>query len=73
MVELETGKGIIEGYVFRIPRITALGITREAFEICSYDFFNNNIFSTFDGILGLDFLRNNKICIDFRKSIITMS
>jgi hypothetical protein len=37
------------------------------------DFFSNNIFSTFDGVLGLDFLRNNKICFDFRKSVITMS
>jgi hypothetical protein len=73
VVELETGKGIIEAYVFRIPRITALGITRNDFEICSYDFFNNNIFSTFDGVLGLNFLRNNKICIDFRQSVITMS
>jgi hypothetical protein len=48
VVELETGKGVIEAYVFRIPRITALGITRNDFEICSYDFFNNNIFSTFE-------------------------
>jgi hypothetical protein len=73
MVELETGKGVIEAYIFRIPRITALGITRNNFEICSYDFFNNNVFSTFDGVLGLDFLRDNKICIDFRESLITMS
>ena len=73
MVELETGKGIIEAYIFRIQRIEALGIVRNDFEICSYDFFSNNIFSTFDGVLGLDFLRNNKICFDFRKSVITMS
>ena len=73
MVELETGKGIIEAYIFRIPRIEALGIVRNDFEICSYDFFSNNIFSTFDGVLGLDFLRNNKICFDFRKSVITIS
>ena len=73
MVELETGKGIIEAYVFRIPRIEALGIVQTDFEICSYDFFSNNIFSTFDGVLGLDFLREHKICIDFRESMITMS
>lgn len=73
MVELETGKGIIEAYVFRIPRIAALGIVQTDFEICSYDFFSNNILSTFDGVLGLDFLREHKICIDFRESMITMS
>lgn len=71
-VELETGKGIIEAYVFRIPRIEALGVVKTEFDICSYDFFNNQILSDFDGVLGLDFLRNNKICIDFFKSLLSV-
>ncbi len=72
-VELETGKGIIEAYIFKIARIEALGIERNDFEICSYDFFSNYIFSNFDGVLGLDFMRDHKICIDFPNSVITIS
>ena len=69
-VEIETAKGILEAYLFEIPNLTVLGITRKNIEICSYDFFSNHIFSDFDGVLGLDFFEDNKICIDFRKSVI---
>ena len=73
VVELETAKGIVEAYVFRVDVLEAIGIVRWNMEICSYDFFNNHIFADFDGVLGLDFLRENKVCVDFRKSIITVS
>jgi hypothetical protein len=72
-VELETGKGILEAYIFKVPLLEAIGISRKNVEICSYDFFTNHIFTDFDGVLGLDFLEDNKICIDFPKSIITVS
>ena len=38
--ELETGKGIIEAYIFEVPVLEAIGITRKNVEICSYDFFS---------------------------------
>ena len=44
-VEFETAKGSLTAYVFLVKQITALGITRRNMEICSYDFFNNNILS----------------------------
>ena len=72
-VEIETAKGVLEAYLFRLPSLTFLGITRKGIEICSYDFFSNHIFADFDGVLGLDFLDQNKICIDFRESVITVS
>ena len=72
-VEIETAKGVLEAYLFILPTLTVLGITRKNIEICCYDFFSNHIFADFDGVLGLDFLDQNRICIDFRESVITIS
>jgi hypothetical protein len=72
-VPIETAAGVLDAYIFKIASLTVLGITRYDIEICSYDYFNNHIFPDFDGVIGLDFLQNQKICIDFRKSIITVS
>lgn len=71
-VQMETAKGVLDAYVFKIAELSILGITRRDVEICSYDYFNNHIFPDFDGVIGLDFLREHKICIDFRKSVITV-
>lgn len=38
-VQLETGNGSVDAYIFKISVFTALGITRHNMEICSYDFF----------------------------------
>ena len=73
MVELETGKGIIEAYIFKVASITTLDITRSSIEVCSYDFLANQVLSEFDGVLGLDFFETEKICIDFAESEITVT
>jgi hypothetical protein len=71
-VQMETDKGVLDAYVFKVAELSILGITRKDVEICSYDYFNNHIFPDFDGVLGLDFFREYKVCIDFRKSVITI-
>ena len=71
-VELETAKGVLTAYVFVVREVTALGITRYNMPICSYDFFNNNIFSDMHGVLGLDFFRDCKLCVDMIKREITV-
>jgi hypothetical protein len=73
VVELETGKGIIEAYVFRLKEFSTLGIVRHDIEVCTYDFLANQVMSEFDGVLGLDFFENEKICIDFSESEITVT
>ena len=70
--KLETASGIIEAYVFRVNSFTALGITKYNVEVCAYDFFAHNVLTEFDGVLGVDFLSDYKICIDFIKSEITL-
>ncbi len=72
-VQMETAKGVLDAYVFRIAELSVLGVTHKDFEICSYDYFNNYIFPDFDGVIGLDFFKEQKLCIDFRKCIITIT
>ncbi len=71
-IEFETAKGSLTAYVFIVKEVTALGITHYNMEVCSYDFLNNHIFSDIHGVLGLDFLRDTKFCIDMVKQVITV-
>ena len=72
IVEVETAGGVIEAYVFQILELRALGITRRHYEVSSYDFVNNNIFSEIQGVLGLDFFKGYKFCIDMTDFEITI-
>jgi predicted aspartyl protease len=70
-VEVETSNGIILVNSYEIKQVECLGISRKSFEIQVYDFLAHGIISNYDGVIGLDFLQNHKICIDFRKNEIT--
>jgi hypothetical protein len=72
-VELETAKGSIDADIYTIQEIQALGITQNNFKVCSYDFLINGVLTEIDGVLGIDFFKNKKICIDFSKFEITVS
>lgn len=71
-IKIETAKGIVEAEVFVVKQLESLGITQQKYPVTAYDFIGNGIISEFDGVLGLDFFENNKICIDFIKSEITI-
>ena len=71
-ISLESAKGEVEGYIFKIHSLSALGIHYHEVEVCAYDFLANNILTEIDGVLGLDFFKNEKLCIDFEKSEITI-
>jgi hypothetical protein len=72
-VKVETAKGVANAYIFKTKSLEGLGIKKKNFEICSYDFLGNGVLSEYDGVLGIDFFKDNKICIDFVKSEITIS
>ena len=71
-VQLETASGIINGYIFKLKSFTAINITLVDTEICAYDFFSNHLLTDFDGVLGLDFFKGVKFCVDMNKSLITI-
>jgi hypothetical protein len=56
-VQLETGNGPVDAYMFKLKSLTALGFEKMNFDVCSYDFFGNNVYSDINGVLGLDFLK----------------
>jgi gag-polyprotein putative aspartyl protease len=72
-VQLETGKGVIDAYVFKAPNFFSLGKIVSNMEVCSYDFIASAIFSDFDGVLGLDFFKGYNLNIDFRGFTITLT
>jgi hypothetical protein len=72
-IQIETAGGVIEAYVFLVNSFTSMGIIKNNFEICAYDFFAHNVLAQFDGVLGINFFDDKKICIDFINSEITIS
>ena len=73
IVEIETGKGIINASTYTLRNLNVLGINAPNFSVCSYDFLANSVLSDIDGVLGVDFFKGRKLCIDFDQQEITVS
>ncbi len=71
-VEIETASGIVKGLVFVLKEFRAIDTVLHNIEVCAYDFFANHLLTDFDGVLGLDFFKGVKFCIDMNKSEITI-
>ena len=70
--KVETSNGIIVVETYEIEKIECLGITKNNFEVQVYDFLAHGITSDYDGVIGLNFLKDNKFCIDLKKGEITI-
>jgi hypothetical protein len=62
--EVETSNGIIVVELYEIEHFECLGIIKTNLEVQVYDFLAHGITSDYDGVIGLDFLREHKFCID---------
>jgi predicted aspartyl protease len=71
-VDIETASGIVTGHVFVLKKFIAIDTEITNVEVCAYDFFANHVLPDFDGVLGLDFFKNVKFCIDMNRSEITI-
>ncbi|MBC8111836.1 MAG: hypothetical protein H7Y04_12315 [Verrucomicrobia bacterium] len=68
--EIETSNGIIVVNTYDLEELECLSIIKTGFEVQVYDFLAHGINSDYDGVVGLDFLREHKFCIDlFQKEI----
>ena len=56
LVPVETANGIIYANKFYVPLLSAMGITKQNFELTSYLFDDPQ--EDYKGVLGLDFLAN---------------
>jgi hypothetical protein len=70
--EIETANGIIIVERYDIEKLESLGIVKNNFEVQVYDFLAHGITSDYDGVIGLDFLKNNKFYIDIQKGEISI-
>jgi len=69
-IYITTGSGLIFVPKITIEKLTALGKVKNNFQIIAHDFPPT---STVDGVLGLDFLRENMLTIDFVKGEIELN
>lgn len=70
--ELETSNGIIPVELYDIELFECLGAVKPTFEVQVYDFLAHGVTSDYDGVVGLNFLREHKFCIDIAKGEITV-
>ncbi len=70
--EIETSNGIIVVETYDIQQLECLGITKTNFEVQVYDFLAHGIISDYDGVIGLNFLREHKFCIDIVKGEVSV-
>ena len=70
--EIETSNGIIVVETYDLAQLECLGIVKTDFEVQVYDFLAHGITSDYDGVIGLNFLRENKFCVDVTKGEISI-
>jgi gag-polyprotein putative aspartyl protease len=70
--EIETSNGIIIVEIYDIAQLESLGITKTNFEVQVYDFLAHGITSDYDGVIGLNFLKEHKFCIDIVKGEVSV-
>jgi hypothetical protein len=70
--EVETANGIIVVENYKVENLKCLDILKPTFEVQVFDFLAHGITSDYDGVIGLNFLREHKFCIDMLKSEISI-
>jgi len=68
-VQITTGSGVEYVPRLAVARVEALGQTRTAFEVVAH---TPPPSASVDGLLGLDFLRNLELTVNFRSGLITL-
>jgi hypothetical protein len=71
--EIETSNGIIIVETYDVDYLECLGIIKTGFEVQVYDFLAHGITSDYDGVIGLNFLREYKFCVDIVKGEISVN
>lgn len=70
--EVETANGIIVVENYIVENLECLGIFKPIFEVQVFDFIAHGITSDYDGVIGLNFLKENKFCVDIPNSEISI-
>lgn len=71
-IKLQTATKIIDADKFKLEEIKVLERTLTDFEVTTYDFLAQDDVLSYDGVLGLDFFRDTKLTINFKKKELTI-
>jgi gag-polyprotein putative aspartyl protease len=71
--EVETANGIIIVENYTVENLECLGILKSIFEVQVFDFLAHSITSDYDGVIGLNFLKDHKFCIDIPNAEISIN
>jgi hypothetical protein len=71
--EIETSNGIVRVDLYEIKNFECLGIIKDSIQIQVYDFEAHDVTSDYDGVLGINFLKDHKFCVDMIKGEITIN
>jgi hypothetical protein len=66
-IKVQTATKIIDADKFLLEEIKFLDRTFQNFEVTTYDFLAQDDVLDYDGVLGLDFFKGTKFCIDLKK------
>jgi predicted aspartyl protease len=69
-IEVSTANGIITAHTFKVDSISVLGIIKKNFIVSSYLFDDPE--ENHQGVIGLDFLKDTKYCIDMKNNLLTI-
>jgi Aspartyl protease len=72
-IEIETSNGIITVDLYNIRNFECLGIRKDILQVQVYDFSAHGIISEYAGVLGLNFLKDHRFCVDMIKGEITIN
>ena len=72
-IEIETSNGIVVVELYNVKNFECLGIKKDSLQIQVYDFAAHGVASEYAGVLGLNFLKDHKFCVDMIKGEITIN
>jgi hypothetical protein len=71
--EIETSNGIVAVELYNIHGFECLGIKKQELQVQVYDFAAHGVNSEYHGMVGLNFLKDHKFCVDMIKGEITIN
>lgn len=71
--EIETSNGMVRVELYDIKEFECMGIKKDEIQVQVYDFMAHGVNSEYHGVVGLNFLKDHKFCVDMIKGEITIN
>ena len=71
--EIETSNGMVIVELYNMQNFDCLGIKKQELQVQVYDFAAHGVNSEYHGMVGLNFLKDHRFCVDMIKEKITIN